>query len=189
MLACFISGRTVLRSEVPHSISSRQYRATVHVEDLSGNKSRMLAYTERESARRFPPAWPRVPSEWWRKSHPARLGIIQRRHRHIGIDPSGRHAIHVDASRGQFGRKAFDHADQRALGRGVVDSEKLRRAVRRWNSRARCVLPRRLHLLLLHLGDECLTRAEDTVEVDGHRVRAIACQSSDQREHPRGHMP
>ena len=106
----------------PHTFFSKladQHRPAVHVEDFS-----VMKPANCEHKKRIGPAissgLAARPSGMPGKDPCAGLGIIQRRSRHVRIDPARRHGVDVDRIPRQFRGKAFDHADESAFGRGVV---------------------------------------------------------------------
>src|SRR5271170_3063306 len=97
----------------------RQNRASIHVEDLSGDESSEFGAQEQYRGSNFlgPAGAPQRNRVADFRAHP---WIFQRRLRHVGINPSRSNAIHVNAVRRQFRREALRHADDRALARGIV---------------------------------------------------------------------
>src|SRR6266566_2707608 len=113
----------VIRSGVG---SPAQHTPSVHVEDLARDVPRQIGAEKHDRAgdvlgARDPPQRDRVldlPPPLSRVA-PVRL------RRHLRLDPSGRHAIHVDLTRGELHGEGLGERDDRALGRGVIGMKRL----------------------------------------------------------------
>src|ERR1700747_3017938 len=86
------------------------------------------------------------------------------------MNPSRGDAVNVNTIWRQFRREPLDHADQRALGRGVIDMKGFASlSGRRTHEYDVATLPGLQGVLLLELCDRMPNQGEDTIEVDGDR--------------------
>src|ERR1700747_2616273 len=112
-------GPLLLRSSNLLSPLPGEDRATVHVEHFSGNEAGVWSAQEQHRS-----------GDFFRRAHTAQrnraadavatLCSGERSRTHVGVDPSRRNAVHVNAGGGEFAGEALGHADERALRGRVV---------------------------------------------------------------------
>src|SRR5580700_1403960 len=96
----------------------------------------------------------------------AGLRVIERRPRHVGVNPAGGNAVYIDAVSSQLGGKALGHADDRAFRGGIIAMKGFAALPARGADKDDVPRGRAFPRLRLHLRDGVFGQTEDGVEVD-----------------------